>query len=182
MSEQNETGPATLGLRIILVASLLLLVLATLSETVRLSPTIEPTPTLTDTSINDHLIIPGTRIGPVTLGLPVKKLEQLLGRATLRPQGEGTVYLFPEHGLAVYCQDARVFSVTTRSPLHKTRAGVGVGSDVDEVLRGLSRNYEMEGSAPRYLLHNWGDGWHDEVYNDKITYFQISPMLTQWER
>ena len=182
MSDGQGSGVSTLGLRFILVASLLLFLLATLSETNRLPATVEPTPALTQTYTNDSLIIPGTRIGPATLGLSTTKLEQILGRATLRPQGEGTVYLYPDHGLVIYCQDSRVFSVTTRSPMYKTRSGVGVGSDVNDVLRNLSNSYEMEGSPPRYVLHNWSEGWHIEIDQDKVTYLQITPMLTEGQR
>ncbi len=182
MSDGQGGTVSTLGLRFILVASLLLLLVATLSETSRLPPTVGPTPALTQTYTNDTLIVPGTRIGPATLGLSTTKLEQILGRATLRPQGEGMVYLYPDHGLVIYCQDDRIFSVTTRSPKYQTRSGVGVGSDVNDVLRSLSNGYEMEGSSPRYVLHNWSEGWHIEVDQDKVTYVQITPMLTEGQR
>lgn len=179
MSEQQGANFSTIGLRIVLIASLILLLLATLGETNKLPASVGPTPALTDNSTPDALIIPGTRIGPVTLGLPVEKLEDKLGRAQLRPQGEGTIYLYPDRGLVVYCQDGRVFSVTTRSPLHLTRSGVGVNSDVNDVLRTLSKNYEMEGSGSRYVLHNWSEGWHIEVKDNKVSYLQITPKLTE---
>lgn len=180
MSDEPTSQVVPLGLRFVLFASLVLLLLATLSETQRLPPSVGPTPALTQNYTNDHLIVPGARVGPVTLGLSTTKLEEVLGRATLRPQGEGTVYLYPDRGLVVYCQDDRVFSVTTRSPEYQTRAGVGVGSDVNDVLRGLSKDYEMEGSpTSRYVLHNWSQGWHIEVEKDRATYVQITQMITE---
>lgn len=180
MSDKQTNQAVPVGLRFVLFASLLLLLIATLSETHRLPHSVGPTPALTQNYTNDHLIVPGARIGPVTLGLSTAKLEEILGRATLRPQGEGTVYLYPDRGLVVYCQDGRVFSVTTRSPEFQTRAGVGVGSDVNDVLRGLSKDYEMEGSpTARYVLHNWSQGWHIEVERDRASYIQITPMITE---
>lgn len=182
MSANQSSHISTIGLRIVLVASLILLLLATLSETNRLPATVEPTPALTESSTPDTLIVPGTRIGPVTLGLPTRRLEQVLGKATLRPQGQGTIHLYPDRGLVVYVQDGRVFSVTCRSPLFKTRSGVGVEADVDEVLRTLSKNYEMEGSGSKYLLHNWSEGWHIEVKDNKVSYLQITPKLTEGQK
>ena len=181
MLKMNE-GPGkivTIGLRFVLVASLLLLLLATLSETIVLQEPVSPTPTPTDKFFLDTMIVPGTRIGPVTLGLSTKRLTELLGPGQMRPQASGIVHLFPDSGLVVYSENERVVSVTARSPVFKTRGGVGVDSDVDEVLRTLSSDYEMEGSGQEYKLHHWGEGWHLEVKDDKVIYFQITTKLTE---
>jgi hypothetical protein len=170
-----------IGLRLILVASLLLLLLATLSETNKLPASSAPTPPPTESSAMDTLIIPGTRIGPITLGLSTKKMGEIMGQAQLRPQAPGVVHLYPNAGMVVYSEGGRVVSVTVRSPAYKTRSGVGVGSDVDEVLKTLSGDYEMEGSGREYKLHNWSEGWHLEVKDDKVTYIQITTKLTEGE-
>jgi hypothetical protein len=167
------------GLRFVLVASLLLLLLAALSETHRLPTSTAPTPPPTDRFTRDTLIIPGTRIGPVTLGLSTRTLTEVLGPAQLRPQGEGVVHLYPREGLVVYTENDRVVSVTARASIYKTRSNVGVGSDVDEVLRTLSGDYEMDGSGREYKLHNWSEGWHLEVKDDKVEYIQITAKLTE---
>lgn len=168
-----------IGLRLILIASLGLLLLATLAE-LQEAPT-SPTelPPVTESSTLDHLIIPGTRVGPLTLGLPVGQANEILGQAQLRPRENGIVHLYEEYGLVVFSEEDRVVSVTVRSPAFKTRAGVGVESDVDEVLSTLGRDYEMAGSPPEYVLHNFGEGWHVGVKNHKVTYFQITPKLNE---
>lgn len=178
MSEsQSKNVPWTL--RIVLIASLALLLLATLAETHRQPASTGPTPTPTERFTMDALIVPGMRVGPVTLGLSSQKLKEILGPAQLRPQGRGIVHLYPESGLVVYSENDRVVSVTVRSNAFRTRGGVGVGSDVTEVLRGLSGDYEMEGSGREYKLHNWGEGWHLEVKQDIVTYIQITTKLTE---
>lgn len=168
-----------IGLRVVLVAALLLLLLATLAETSRLPESTAPTPPPTESSTVDTMIVPGTRIGPVTLGLSTKRMTEIMGPAQLRPQAPGTVHLYPRAGMVVYSENDRVISVTVRSPLYKTRSGVGVGSDVDAVLKTLSGNYEMEGSGREYRLHNWSEGWHLEVGDDKVSYIQITTKLTE---
>jgi hypothetical protein len=175
---QSQSIRVPWSLRLVLIASLLLLLLATVAETYRLPATPGASPTPTERYTLDTLIVPGMRIGPVTLGLSTHKLAEILGPAQLRPQGEGIVHLYPEAGLVVYTEKERVVSVTTRASVYKTRGGVGVGSDVDQVLRSLSGDYEMEGTGREYKLHNWGEGWHLQVEGDVVTYIQITTKLT----
>lgn len=179
MDRPSESETVRLGLRLVLVASLLLFLLATLTEQQRLPVSTQPTPPPTDSVALDSLIIAGTRIGPVTLGLSTERVRQLLGPGQLRPQGEGVVHLYPEAGLVIYSEKGRVHSVTARSPIYRTRSGVGVGSDVNEVLQTLSGSYEMVGEGPHYRLHNWSEGWHLEVQNERVTYIQITTKLTE---
>lgn len=178
MSDSPSQG-VTIGLRVVLIASLLLLLIATLTETSKLPESTNPTPPPTESFTVDSLIVPGTRIGPVALGLSTQKMAEILGPSQMRPQGQGTVHLFPSTGMVVYSENNRVISVSVRSPAFKTRSGVGVGSDVDDVLRTLSGDYEMEGSGKEYKLHNWSEGWHLEVKGDKVTYIQITTKLTE---
>lgn len=182
MSEDATTARSSIvpiGIRVVLVASLLLLLLATLTETHKLPVSTAPTPPPTESFALDSLIVPGTRVGPLTLGLSVKKMAEILGPGQLRPQSPGVVHLFPNAGFVVYTEADRIVSVGVRSPAYKTRSGVGVGSDVDEVLRTLSSDYEMEGSGKEYKLHNWSEGWHLEVKDNKVTYIQVTAKLTE---
>lgn len=172
---REHSHKVALGLRVVLVSSLVLFLLATVAEIYRSpgNPAANPTPT--EKSILDALIVPGSRIGPVTLGLSMEQVTQDLGSGQKRPMPEGTMHLYEELGLVVYAQEGRVTSVTTRSPHFATRQGVAVGSDVDAVLSHLGRDYELEGNEKeKYVLHNWGQGWHVGVENDLVTYFQVT--------
>lgn len=176
--KERRSAPS-LALRLILIASLLLLLLATATEYYRTPEmgVVEPPPT--ESSVQDTLIVPGTRIGPVTLGLSSKHLAQILGDGQLRPHQKGIVHLYEEFALVVYTENDRVVSVTTRSPVFRTKTGTGVGSDVDQVLKSLGRDYEMAGEGESYVLHNWSRGWHVGVEKEKVVYFQVTPELQE---
>lgn len=167
-----------LGLRVVLMASLMLFLLATATEVYR-SPAGSPqlTPTPTDKSARDNLIVPGARIGPVTLGLGIDQVTAELGKSQKRPLENGVLHLYEDIGLVVYAEDSRVASVTARSPIFQTRQGIAVGSDVDVVLSHLGKEYEREGDDQKYVLHNWGQGWHVGVENNLVTYFQVTPPM-----
>ena len=77
----------------------------------------------------------------------------------------------------ITAEDNRVASVTARSPIFQTRQGIAVGSDVDAVLSHLGKEYEREGDDQKYVLHNWGQGWHVGVENNLVTYFQVTPPM-----
>ena len=180
VSESTEhKTPILLGLRIVLMASIALFLLATLTEFYRAPSVHQIEPVETQRSLDDSLIVPGTRIGPVTLGLSVSALGQKLGKAKMRPHNAGVVYLYENQGLIIYAEGEKVTSVTARSPLFATRHGVRVGSDVDSVLTTLGQSYELVGDEKRYVLHNWGAGWHVGVEDNIVTYFQITPMLME---
>jgi len=182
VSEKASANKSTvmIGLRVVLIASLVLFLLATVTETYR-SPTGDPqlTPSPTDISARDNLIVPGARIGPVTLGLSIDQVVGELGKSQKRPLENGVLHLYEEFGLVVYTEDDRVTSVTTRSPFFQTRQGIAVGSDVDTVLSHLGKGYEREGDDRKYVLHNWGQGWHVGVEDNLITYFQVTPQMVK---
>lgn len=177
--EKTPKQPILLGLRIVLFASLALFLLATLTELYN-SPdetNIEPNPTHHTTA--DTLIVPGIRIGPVTLGLSPEKLSKSLGKGKLRPHENGVMHLYEDHGIVLYSENDKVMSVTARSPVFKTRSGVGVDSDVDQLLKALGADNEMVGEGESYVLHNWGRGWHAGIENHKVVYFQVTPGIEE---
>lgn len=114
----------------------------------------------------------------MTLGLSTQNLTKVLGNGQLRPHQEGLVHLYEEFALVIYSEKGRVVSVTTRSPAFQTKMGVGVGSDVDLVLKSLGQDYEMIGEGESYVLHNWNRGWHVGIEKEKVVYFQVTQELT----
>lgn len=180
-SEGNNKTSVMLGLRIVLIASLVLFLLATVTEMYRSppEPVVDPTPT--ERSASDNLIVPGTRIGPMTLGLSEDEVVRLLGKGQMRPVKTGVLHLYENLGLVVYIEEEKVTSVTVRSPQFETRQGIRVGSDIDLVLSHLGKEYELEGNDEEYVLHNWGQGWHVGVNKSLVTYFQVTPPITKEE-
>jgi hypothetical protein len=168
---------APLALRFILIASLALLLLTTVSEHYRTPPESQITSAPTDSYVVDALVIPGTRVGPVTLGLSTEQLKDALGEGQLRPQKKGTIHLYEQYALVVYSEERRVVAVTTRSPVFVTRNGIRVGDDVDAVLKSSTPSFEMEGSGTRYVLHDWQRGLHLGVEENRVSFLQVTAPL-----
>lgn len=177
--EESPKQPILLGLRVILICSLLLFLLATLTEFYNSPDKNSVEPNSTHSTFADTLIVPGTRIGPVTLGLSPKLLESSLGHPRLRPHEAGVMHLFEDHGLVVYEENDKVMSVTARSPVFQTRSGIGVESSVDDLIKEMGKDYEMEGEGEVYTLHSWSRGWHAGIKGDKVVYFQVTPGLSE---
>ena len=164
----------SIAVRFILIASLALFLLATVSEVYRSPPTPTMEPTRTQSSAKDALIVPGVRIGALTLGLPTSQLKELLGKGMLRPHDKGLMHLYEDLGIVIYSEKEKIVSVTVRSPLFKTRSGVGAGSDVSDVLQQLGAESEKVVTADGYILHNWKRGWHVGIKDDKVEFFQVT--------
>ena len=159
------------------MASLLLFLLATGTEIYNSPSALTIEPPATERSAEDSLIVPGTRIGPVTLGLAKEQFTSSLGLGKMRPHEDGVIHLYEDQGLAIYTQSERVVSVTVRSPNFRTRGGVGVGVDVNTVLQNLGKDYELVGDENNYALHNWQQGWHVGIEDNTVVYFQITTMV-----
>jgi hypothetical protein len=178
-SEGETKSSVLIGLRVVLISSLVLFLLATATEMYSAPSTLKVNPTPTTKSSQDSLIVPGVRIGPLTLGLSVEELTKQFGKGQLRPLKTGVLHLYEDLGVIVYVEDDVIASVSVRSPHFATRGGVKVGDDVDTVLSSLGRDYDLEGSDEDYVLHNWDQGWHVGVEKNIVTYFRVTPPLSK---
>lgn len=174
MEEESQRAPWFL--RAILLASLLLLALSVGAEYLS-------QPKFTERveigrGPHDMAIVPGTRADFVTIGLPYKEVQAGLGPGVVRPVKASELIIFEEYGLSVSIVDDRVEHIYLVSPEFKTRAGVGVGSDVDEVVKSQGRDYEFEGETSDYVMHYWEAGIHYTIKDEKVTAIQLSaPIL-----
>lgn len=133
---------------------------------------------------SDRRIVPGHRAGFITLGLPVDEVEQRLGPGQIRPAREGMVYVFPDQGLSCAASQGRVISVLVRNPELKTARGIGVGSDVDQVVRnhGGEGVYEYDERSPgHYTLHYWAQGIHFTVEHTRVVGILIQEPVFRGE-
>lgn len=178
--EKKERQTISIAVRFILIASLLLFLLATASEVYRSPDSPATEPSSTDKSAKDTLIVPGVRIGAMTLGLSTGQLNELLGQGKLRPHEAGVMHLYEDLGIVIYAEKEKIMSITVRTPLFRTRGDVGVGSDVSDVLEHLHQDSERSGTEAEYTLHNWHRGWHAGIKNDKVVFFQVTvPIETE---
>ena len=141
----------------------------------------------------DNRIVPGYRAGFITLNMSSSNLEPTLGQASIRPQTDGMLYLFPKYDLNVSVSKGRVNSVFITNPcfivgINDEKADknrqIKVGSDIENVLRTFGESYEAETKGQRsesltdlgkrYTLHYWEHGVHFGVQEHKITYIMIT--------
>jgi hypothetical protein len=90
--------------------------------------------------VRDNTIVAGKRIGPVSVGMPVSQLYDVMGEPTQTQKGRGNErYVF--EGLEVVVDDADelVSTVTTGSPDYATADGLKVGLTVLAVKARLAK-------------------------------------------
>ncbi|MGM9998045.1 MAG: hypothetical protein ACI38Q_01390 [Candidatus Bruticola sp.] len=144
----------------------------------------------------DNRIVPGYRAGFITLGMKAALLEPTLGQASLRPQKNAILYLFPKYNLNVAVSDNLVHSVFVFNPCfvvglsnsdEAPEKQVRIGADIENALRLFGEKYEAETKGARaeslsdlgqrYTLHYWEDGIHFGVQEHKITYIMITQPI-----
>ena len=94
-------------------------------------PAAKKTPAGAKSVVRDNTIVPGKRIGPVSVGMPVSQLYDVMGEPTQTQQGRGNErYVF--EGLEVVVDDADELgsTVTTGSADYATADGLKVGLTV----------------------------------------------------
>ena len=78
--------------------------------------------------LKDNLIIAGKRLGPVSVGMPVSQLYDVMGEPTQTMKGRGTErYVFENLQVVVDDADASVVMVSTESPDFATADDLKVG-------------------------------------------------------
>ena len=78
--------------------------------------------------VKDYLIVPGKRIGAVSVGMPVSQLYDVMGEPTQSLKGRGTArYVFEELEVIVDDADGSVATVSTESADFATAEGLRVG-------------------------------------------------------
>ena len=76
----------------------------------------------------DNLIVAGKRLGPVSVGMPVSQLYDVMGEPTQTVKGRGTErYVFEGLQVVVDDADGSVVMVSTESPDFATADGLKVG-------------------------------------------------------
>ncbi|MCS7173599.1 MAG: hypothetical protein N0A24_09540 [Armatimonadetes bacterium] len=83
------------------------------------------------------LIVPGQRVGPIVLGMRTVQVLQYLGPPAAQARSEGSGRLFwPHRGITVQVDfEGHVDAIFVEHPRYRTAQGVGVGSELAEILR-----------------------------------------------
>ena len=86
------------------------------------------TSTANKSVVKDNVIVPGKRIGPLSVGMPVSQLYDVMGEPTQSQKGRGTErYVFEDLDVVVDDTDESVSAVTTESADYTTADGLKVG-------------------------------------------------------
>jgi hypothetical protein len=132
-------------LRLLFILSLLILLMSAWAETVRLNGMARTQPA--GVGADDHLVLPGERVGFITVNLPIDQVEARLGRGRIRPTEHAVLYFFANMGLTCGVENGRVTSILINTPAFLTRTGLCVGSDVEKVIRTYGDGYEYDQSS-----------------------------------
>lgn len=139
-----------------------------------------PSPQAARPARGDGRIMPGHRVDFITMGLPVERVEAALGRGKVRPKQDSVLYLFDEVGVHVAAHRGLVQSVLILNPNLTTADGIGVGADVDRVLRTFGEHYEYESRGPNeYTLHYWPQGIHFFVKETIVNRILVTEAVIQ---
>lgn len=113
-------------------------------------------PTPPAAPIYDSLIVPGQRIGPISLGLTGGQLLQIAGTPTRSTRFKDGSWNNFGNGLAAFVDDAtgQVFMVSTNDPRYRTSNGVGFNASDLEIRSSLGAPVRVGGSAYRVHCYN----------------------------
>lgn len=185
-------------LRILLLASLAVLLVAVVGELPASSPDVSsggPRRLSTESGSaagpDDHFIVAGQRVGFVRLGLSIQDVEARLGHGRALPTRDAVLYRFSQLGLTCAVQRGQVISVLVQNPTYRTPQGTAVGSDPDTVVRELGDGYEYEsaeslgvtpspaspGRPAEYKLHYWREGIHLTLRGEKVEAILVSAAV-----
>jgi hypothetical protein len=97
-------------------------------------------PAGTKAVIKDTLIVAGKRIGPVSVGMPVSQLYDVMGEPVQAVKGRGSErYVFEDLQVVVDEADGAVVTVLTESPDYASADGLKVGLTDLAVKAGLAK-------------------------------------------
>lgn len=109
------------------------------------------------TPIFDKLIVPGERIGPISLGMPQADVLKILGtppESTIHTDGHSRYYYAD---LTVFItRDSRVDGIQTALPEYATAEGIRVGMTEPEVRAKLGKPKSVDDKGSSLLWYTYG--------------------------
>jgi hypothetical protein len=103
-------------------------------------PAVKKKSAATKPVVKDNLIVAGKRIGPVSVGMPVSQLYDVMGEPVQAVKGRGSErYVFEDLQVVVDEADGAVVTVLTESPDYASADGLKVGLTDLAVKAGLAK-------------------------------------------
>lgn len=125
---------------------------------------------------DDHLIVPGKRVGVIELGADINTVESKIGNGEIAPRKDFQIYHFTQYSIDVSVQKDTIIMILVTNRKYKTPEGFYVGGSISPVIRHYGKDYEYEdikGSNGEYLIQYWEKGISFSVKHERITRIKI---------
>ena len=116
----------------------------------------------------DDLIVPGRRVGPVSIGMSESAMRQLMGQPLETHQTEDSrMYEFAQLSVVVPTKTHRVELVIVPAPFYKTLTGIMVGDDEAKISAALGQPARQTGRGV-YVTTCYSNGLVFNFYNGTV--------------
>lgn|GEM_PF-1463060 len=125
---------------------------------------------------DDHLLVPGKRVGVIELGADIKTVESRIGNGEIAPRKDFQIYHFVQYSIDVSVQKDTIIMILVTNRKYRTQEGFCVGGSISPVIRQYGKDYEYEdikGSNGEYLIQYWEKGISFSVKRERITRIKI---------
>ena len=124
--------------------------------------------------IKDRLIVPGTRAGPISLGMIVSQLLEVMGQPTSGRTELGVDLYEYGSGLTAGVKDGRVVSVSITDPTFQTEAGLKPGDLAINVRNFGGLPTRTVPAGPQATAYCWDKGLRVLTQGDLIQSIQVT--------
>jgi hypothetical protein len=125
---------------------------------------------------SDNLIVPGQRIGRITIGMPVAEVYAVLGAPTKTFKLESqTQYLYSDVNVIIEDSTQQVGLAGAVSSKYKTREGVGIGS-ADIEVRAKLGNFSTVKQIPNGAAYCYQSAMFIVTRNGVVEQLAVSPQ------
>ena len=116
----------------------------------------------------DDLIVPGRRVGPVSIGMSEAAMRQLMGQPLETHQTEDSrMYEFRQMSVVVPTNTRRVELVIVPAPFYKTLTGITVGDEEAKISAALGKPARQTGRGV-YVTTCYANGLVFNYYNGTV--------------
>jgi len=133
-------------------------------------------PSVKEIKGDDHIMMPGKRVGVIELGANINNVENVIGKGEIAPRKDFQIYHFMQYSIDVSVQKDTIIMILVTSRKYRTPEGFCVGGSISPVIRSYGKEYEYEdikGTNGEYLIQYWEKGIAFSVKQERITRIKI---------
>ncbi len=125
---------------------------------------------------DDHMLVPGKRVGVIELGSNINNVENIIGKGEIAPRKDFQIYRFMQYLIDVSVQKDTIIMILVTNRKYKTPEGFCIGGSISPVIRQYGKDYEYEDikdAGGEYLIQYWEKGISFSVRHERITRIKI---------